>query len=170
MTSEEYEAAVQVIVRAVKPHTEKLSTEQCRLDQCRIVIRAIGAGQISLSDAVAAAMGGDPYMDRAVRHIAREYLASRHMPEELGPFIDYVLGSSGPAQFPKGQNKLNFWSRNSTIRMLVEQTKQQWKVDGTRNEATAAPAASTVVSDALRRCGINIGEKQVAAIYRRLTP
>jgi hypothetical protein len=109
-------------------------------------------------------------MDRAVRHVAREYLASRHIPEELGPFIDYVLGSSGPAQFPKGQHKLNFWSRNATIRMLVDQTKEQWKVHGTRNDATEAPAASTIVADALTRCGIKIGENQVAEICRRLSP
>lgn len=169
MTAEEYEAAVGLIVQAVKPHTEKLTTEECRVDQCRMLIRAIHDGDVGLAEAAEAAMGGDPYMDRALRHVAREYLASRHIPEDLGPFIDYVLGSSGPAQFPKGQHKLNFWSRNATIRMLVEQTAQRWKIDVSRNEATENPAASTVVSDALSRCGIDIGEKQVADVYRRLT-
>jgi hypothetical protein len=167
MTADEYEAAVALIAQAVKPHTGALSTEECRREQCQIVIRAIHEGRVGLGDAVAAAMGGDPYMDRAVRHVAREYLASRHIPEELGAFLDYVLRSSGPAQFPKGQHKLNFWSRNATIRMLVEETKQHWKIEATRNEATEAPAAATIVSEGLRRCGIKIGEKQVGEIFRR---
>lgn len=167
MTAEEYEQAVAVIVRAVKPHGGKLTTQACRAEQVEIVQQAILRGTYPLKAAVEAAIGGDPYVDRALRQIALQCLSDRFVPEPVARFVDYVLGAEGPANFPKGQHSLNFWARNGMIRMLVEDTKRQWEVDTSRNEATEAPAASTIVADALTRCGIDIGEKQVADICRR---
>ena len=166
MTAEEYEAAVDVIVRAVRPHREKLSTPACRAEQVEIVQRAILKGTYPLEAAIDAGIGGDPFVDRALRLIAQQCLSEGVIPEPLSRFVHYVLGSAGPANFPKGQHSLNFWSRNSAIRILLEETKQQWGLDSTRNEATEGPAAATIIADALTRCGIKIGENQIAAISR----
>lgn len=169
MRADEYEAAVAVIVRAIEPHRGKLSTEACRSEQVDLVAKAILRGTVPLETAVEYAIDGDPFFDRALRLIAQECMAAGSVPEALARFVIYVLGASGPANFPKGQHHLNFWGRNSVVRMLVEETMRQWHIGATRNEATDQPAASTIVSDALRRCGIKVGEKQVGNIHRGLT-
>lgn len=159
--------AIDTIARLVAPHTDKLTVGATRIEQCSLIYEAIHGGRISLEDAAAAAINGDPYVDRALRRVARDYLPD--IPEALLPFINYVLGAEGPANFSRGDTSLSFWSRNIAIKVLVEEAKRRWGLNDTRNEATiSAPSACSIVSAALGRCGIEISEKRLEEINRKM--
>lgn len=158
--------AIETIAGWAAPYLEMMKTAASRTDICRLFSDAIHAGTLSLQDATAAALEGDPYIDRALRQVAREYLASGYIPAALSPFVDAVLGAEGPAQFPKGQHAYNSRNRNAAIKVLVEQTKRQWGVDKVRNEATPRekPCACSLVAAALALCDVDIQEDRVAEI------
>jgi hypothetical protein len=159
--------AVQAIAGWAAPFMKTLKTEASRNDVGRLLYEAIGAGTLSLDDATTAALEGDPYVDRALRQVSRDYLASGWIPPALCPFIDAVLDSEGPANFPKGRHAYNSRNRNAAIKVLVEQTKRQWGVSKMRGQSAPGrekPCACSLVAQALTLCGPPITEERIVEI------
>ncbi len=158
--------AVETIAQWAGSFTEMIITQGSRADICGLLYDAIRDETLSLGDAVAGAVGGDPYLDRALRQVASEYMASGFIPPDLCEFIDHVLRASGPPNFPKGRHAYNSRNRNTVIKVLVEQTRMTWGVDKVRSEATARekPCACSMVAEAMALLDFEITEERVAQI------
>ena len=172
MTAQEMDEAVDTIARwisRVPDFKNQTSTDASRVEMTIAFHEALRTGQNRLEDAVAAAHEGDPWADRALRHIARELmLADEELPDCLRLFVAESLLTEPPA-FPPGQHAYNSRNLNKAIKVLVAETVTRWDVSPTRNVATERACACSLVSKALKRCGIHMTERQVKRAYEAAT-
>jgi hypothetical protein len=156
--------AIETIVGWTSRCVDLLSTEASRIEQCRHIYEAIHSGERSLDEAASAALAGDPYVDRALRRVTQDHLASGYLPPALCRFVEEALFMEAPPPFPPGQHSFNHRNRDTAIRVLVEEAIKRWNVHETRNVTTERPSACSLVAAALVRVGIGITEGQVAKI------
>src|SRR5205823_2160010 len=65
----------------------------------------------------------------------------------------------------------NVWLRNQCVAVMVAVALEEWHpyLRATRNRASHRPSACSVVSEALVRRGVILGERRVEAIYQSLS-
>jgi hypothetical protein len=152
-------------ISRVPDFKNQITTEASRVELTKAIHEALRTGERRLEDAVAAAREGDPFADRALRHIAQELmLGGAELPECLRLFVAETLLTEPPA-FPPGQHALNSRNLNRAVKVLVTETVARWGVAPTRNVASEHACACSLVSDALNRFGIEMSEGQVKRSY-----
>jgi hypothetical protein len=153
-------------------HWFDLTGAMLREENSRLVMRAwlkglIRQGTIPSLRVIGWANSGIEEADIALREIAAEMLDHG---EELPANIRYYVAHSlvrPPSKRGKGGNAAANWLRDQCIAVVVSLAVEQWHPHllTTRNRASKKPSACKLVSAALVRRGINIGERRVEKIY-----
>jgi hypothetical protein len=115
---------------------------------------------------VEAAEAGDPVAMEAVEHAIAWYVReSEPVPEILRPYLFEVLLLHRSSRKQKRGRHHENYLRDDLIRLAVK-TAEDYGLDRTRNEATEAPSACSVIVEALAENGVQMSEGNVARIAR----
>jgi hypothetical protein len=101
-------------------------------------------------------------MDHAIAWYVRE---SEPVPEILRPYLFEVLLLHRSSRKQKRGSHHKNYLRDDLIRLAVK-TVGGYGLDRTRNAATAAPSACSVVAEVLAENGVHMGEDNVERITR----
>jgi hypothetical protein len=144
---------------------EWLTTEAARLTLRSHMRARLRQGTLPTMQVIAAADAGHQDADMALREIAAEYIdCGEVMPTALANYVQRALVMP-PTTYPPGRNIADTWLRDVGIVVLVQLAVDRWHLKATRNRASTKPSACYVVSLALVRRRINVGERQVERIY-----
>jgi hypothetical protein len=111
-----------------------------------------------------AAEAGDPDAMYAVHHaIAWHVGQGQPVPEILRPYLFELLLLKPPTRKRKRGRHHENYLRDDLIRLAVK-TTEGYGFDRTRNEATEAPSACSIVADELAANGVDMNESNVYRI------
>jgi hypothetical protein len=118
-------------------------------------------------DLFAAAEVGDADADAVIKDLAREVVeAGGSLPPRLAAYVVNVMDSHVPAR--RGPTPGRFRLRDQHVfHLVLALTSTRFGFPATRNAATEAASATSLVSLALKRLGIRLSEQQIADIVRR---
>jgi hypothetical protein len=147
---------------------EMLRTENSRLIMLAWLKRVIRQGTVSTLRVIGWANSGVEIAEVALRETAAEMLDRG---EELPANIRYYAAHSlvrSPGKRGKGGDATDNWLRDQCIAIVVSLAIERWHphLRATRNRASKKPSACHLVSDALVRRNIIIGERRVEKIYQ----
>jgi hypothetical protein len=113
-----------------------------------------------------AAEAGDPDAMHAVHQaIAWHVGQGQPVPEILRPYLFELLLLKPPTRKQKRGRHHQNYLRDDLIRLAVK-AAEGYGFSRTRNEATEAPSACSIVSEELAANGVKMGEENVADIVR----
>jgi hypothetical protein len=113
-----------------------------------------------------AAEAGDPDAMHAVHQaIAWHVGEGQPVPEILRPYLFELLLLKPPTRKRKRGRHHENYLRDDLIRLAVK-AAEGYGLNRTRNEATEAPSACSIVSEELAVNGVDMGERNVADIAR----
>jgi hypothetical protein len=113
---------------------------------------------------VEAAEAGEPVAMEAVDHAIAWYVqANEPIPEILRPYLFEVLLLHRSSRKKKRGRHHDNDLRDDVIRLAVR-TAMEYGLDRTRNEATEAPSACSIVADELAANGVDMNESNVYRI------
>lgn len=135
----------------------------------RDIGKRLRQGTIERMRVIEAARAGHEDADHALREFIAEMIDhGEELPTTLAAYAQEAMFRP-PAVYPPGQNIAGTWLRNVTIAGLVAMACATWGLKPTRNRASTRPSGASVVAPALKRCGFDIGERQVERIYNEHT-
>jgi hypothetical protein len=97
---------------------------------------------------------------------ARLISLGEKLPDPLRHKVIALLFHKGPRR-TRGPDPMMLFPRNVFILSVVSWIVEEYGVAATRNVATEADSAASIVSQALRELGEKISEKQVNKIYQQ---
>ena len=158
-------------------HWFDLATVMMNTDNSRLAVQAwlktlIRQGTIPAVRVIEWANGGAADADIALRQVAAEMLdRGETPPTTIAGYAAQALNKPQVAR-RKGGDVADNWLRDRCIAVLVSLAIEHWHpyLPMTRNRASKKPCACSVVSAALIRRGINIGERRVEKIHGQFAP
>jgi len=146
---------------------ELLSTENSRRYTQAQLKRLIRQGAIEAARVIAWANDGWADADIALRQPCSEMIdRGEELPKTLGGYSVTALNRA-PVARRKGGDAVDNWLRDQSITVLVSVAVERWyPLPPTRNRASKKPSACSVVSQALIKRRINIGERRVEKIFK----
>jgi len=146
---------------------ELLSTENSRRYMQAQLKRLIRQGTIEAARVIAWANDGWADADIALRHLCGEMIdRGEELPKTLGGYSVTALNRA-PVARRKGGDAVDNWLRDQCITVLVSVAVERWyPLPPTRNRASKKPSACSVVSRALGKRRISIGERRVETIFK----
>ena len=146
---------------------ELLSTENSRRYMQAQLKRLIRQGTIEAARVIAWANDGWADADIALRQLCSEMIdRGEELPKTLGGYSVMALNRS-PVARRKGGDAVDNWLRDQCIAVVVSVAVERWyPLPLTRNRASKKPSACSVVSQALIKRRINIGERRVEKIFK----
>jgi hypothetical protein len=171
MTEVEVSEAVNKAANAIEVIREKMESDSTRewltLALCDHLERSL----IEDLQVIEWADAGDNIADAALCRVYAEKRNRHEQPTVAVEFYALRALARGPLQRRRGNLWYDDWRRNIAIALLVYLTADHYGLAPTRNREQRRrrqPSASSIVSDALGRHGINIADKRVENIYGRL--
>jgi hypothetical protein len=145
-----------------------LRTENSRPVMLSRLKRLIRQGTIPSLKVIRWAHAGAEVAHTALCEVAAEMLnQGEDQPANIRYYAAHAL-TSAPPKRGKGGDEVENWLRDQCIAIVVSVVVEHWHphLSLTRNRASKKPSACALVSDALVRRGINIGERRVEKIYK----
>ncbi len=164
-------APLETEIAATLDHWIDLVAEALTTDAARTLLRAhirerVRQGTIPTMQVIEAARAGHEDADAALRELAAEMLDHGEMPPAaLRTYAQEALVRP-PTTYPRGRNLTDFWLRDVAIAVIVAMGVERWSsLPPTRNRASKRPSMCGLVSLALGRRHISVGERRVEKIY-----
>ena len=161
-------AMVELVAHWFDLAAELLPTESSRRYMQALLKRLIRQGTIGAARVIAWANDGWADADIALRQICSEMIdRGEELPKTLGGYSVIALNRP-PVARRKGGDAVDNWLRDQCITVLVSVAVERWypHLPLTRNRASKKPSACSVVSEALIKRRINIGERRVEKIFK----
>lgn len=124
----------------------------------------IRASKITVEATIKSALAGHADADMALRELASEMMQQdQPVPAKLRDFAAAALVRP-PMTYPRGYKLADSWVRDILICTIVKIAMETWPIKKSRGTGKG-PSACSLVSEALKRNGTNLSEKQVARIF-----
>jgi hypothetical protein len=121
-------------------------------------------GLKTMDQAIAAAKAGDQMAHASLQRIFDETLQQHELPSVA--LIEYQRHTDAPKR-GRGNVWYKDWRRNHGFMLIMRLTCEAFGVRPGRNESSQQPSAASIVSAALKRHGIIIGEGRLENIWWR---
>jgi hypothetical protein len=159
--------ATDAIVHWIDLLAEALKKETNRAVLRNHIKEMIRQGTLPAIRVVEAARDGHEDADRALRDLGKEALEPGQrevLPVTVLAYVQEALDRP-PVNYGPGRNLADSWMRDIAFSVMVALAVDRWKVRATRNDASKHPSGCSLVSNALERRGIIVGERQLERIY-----
>ena len=109
---------------------------------------------------------GDADAHQAVCEIIADYIKTKTPAPSIlrGFMLELLSGARSKPAPTRGWDKVASYSRDACIQLVVNHLMYRGGFSRTRNPATDAPSACSIVADVLGELGISLSEKSVAKI------
>jgi hypothetical protein len=147
---------------------ELLPTESSRRYMQALLKRLIRQGTIEAARVIAWANDGVADADIALRQVCSEMLDQGEKPPATIAGYAAVALNKPPVARRKGGDAVDNWLRDQCVTVFVSMAVERWypHLPPSRNRFSKTPSACSVVSQALIRRRINIGERRVETITK----
>jgi hypothetical protein len=147
--------------------TELLSTENSRRYMQALLKRLMRQGTLDTARVITWANAGSADADIALRELCGEMWDRGETPPATLNGYGVVALKQPQVARRRGGDDVDNWLRDQSITVIVSRAVECWypHLPLTRNRASKKPSACSVVSQALIKRRINIGERRVEKIY-----
>ena len=175
------DAEVEAQMVSTVTHWLGIAADLLRSENSRKYIRArlktlIRQGTLDCVKVVEWANGGVTDCDEALRITAAEMLdRGEPIPATIRAYIaGALLRDRGPRgkSSARAEVAADNWLRDQVIAVMVAVAAEEWAphLKATRSRASHRPSACSIVSAALVKHGISLGERRVEALYHSFSP